>query len=261
MRNDGERKHFMAGLKLIILTVTVLLWMGLAFARAADKRPADKIEHGFLNRVIKDPDGKEAKYVLFVPYSYKGDKPFPTILFLHGAGETGSDGEKQARTGLGNAIRKQEQTFGFIAIFPQSQKRTWQADSDDGQRAMRILAQVQKNYKVDPKRIHLTGLSMGGFGTWSLAAAYPTKWAAMVPICGGGDPNHALVIKHIPCWCFHGDADTAVKVDRSREMIKALKAVGGKPKYDEYPGVGHNSWDKAYGTPELYDWLLKQKLK
>jgi predicted peptidase len=246
----------MTGLKLTILTVTALFWMGLTMARAADKD-----EHGFLDRVFKDADGTEAKYVLFVPHDYKGKKAFPTILFLHGAGETGTDGQKQARTGLGNAIRKQEQTFGFIAIFPQSQKRTWQADSDDGQRAMKILAQVQKTYKVDAKRLYLTGLSMGGFGTWSLAVRYPTKWAAIVPVCGGGDPSQAATIKHIPCWCFHGDADMAVKVDKSREMIKALKAAGGKPKYDEYPGVGHNSWDKAYGNPELYDWLLKQKLK
>lgn len=246
----------MTGLKLVILTVAALLWMGLALARAADSE-----ERGFLDRVIKDADGKEAKYVVFVPHDYDGKKPYPTILFLHGAGETGTDGQKQARGGLGNAIRKQEQTFGFITIFPQSQKRTWQADSDDAQRAMKILAQVQKAYKVDPKRIYLTGLSLGGFGTWSLAVKYPTKWAAIVPICGGGDPNQAITIKRIPCWCFHGDADPTVKVDKSREMIKALKAVGGKPKYDEYPGVGHNSWDMAYGTPELYDWLLKQKLK
>ena len=102
---------------------------------------------------------------------------------------------------------------------------------------------------------------MGGFGTWSLAARYPEKWAAIVPICGGGDPKEADKIKDIPCWCFHGDADTAVKVESSRKMIAALKEAGGKPKYDEYAGVGHNSWDKAYGTKELYEWLLMQKLK
>jgi predicted peptidase len=102
---------------------------------------------------------------------------------------------------------------------------------------------------------------MGGAGTWSLAVKYPDKWAAIVPICGRGDPKQAEKIKHIPCWCFHGDADKAVKVEYSREMIKALKEAGGSPKYTEYPGVGHNSWDRAYGTRELYDWLLAQKLK
>jgi predicted peptidase len=102
---------------------------------------------------------------------------------------------------------------------------------------------------------------MGGFGTWSIAAKYPERWAAMVPICGGGNPSKAELIKDIPCWCFHGDKDSAVPVEKSREMIKALKAAGGNPNYTEYPGVGHNSWDKAYGTAELYEWMLKQHLK
>ena len=119
-----------------------------------------------------------------------------------------------------------------------------------------------KEYKTDPDRVYLTGLSMGGYGTWSLAAAHPERWAAIVPdlrrrrpVQGGReDQGH-------PCWCFHGDKDTAVKVERSREMIAALKTAGGKPKYTEYPGVGHNSWDKAYATDELYKWLLTQKKK
>lgn len=246
----------MTALKFMALTLAVCYGLGLASARAADKD-----EHGFLNRLHKDSDGKEAKYVLFVPHDYKGDKPVPVILFLHGSGESGTDGEKQVKQGIGNAIKKQEKTFPFITIFPQSQKTTWSADSNDAKRALAILENVQKEYKVDPKRIYLSGLSMGGFGTWSLAAKYPDKWAAIVPICGGGDPKSAETIKNIPCWCFHGDADTAVKVERSREMIEALKKAGGEPKYTEYPKVGHNSWDMAYGTPELYEWLLKQQLK
>lgn len=230
----------------------------LAFARA---RAADKDETGFLDRVFKDSDGKEAKYVLYVPPDYKGEKAWPVVLFLHGSGESGADGKKQAAQGLGNAIKKLDKGFPAIAIFPQSQKRTWKADSDDSQRALAILELVQKEYKTDPKRVYLTGLSMGGFGTWSLAAKYPDKWAAIVPICGGGSTADADKIKHIPCWNFHGDEDKAVKVTMSRDMIAALKKAGGEPKYTEYPGVGHNSWDKAYGTPELWEWLFAQKLK
>lgn len=216
---------------------------------------------GFSDRVFKDKDGNEAKWVLFVPHGYQGDKAYPLIVFLHGSGETGTDGVKQAKVGLGPAIAKEEKSFPFFAVFPQSQKRTWKADSDDAARALAILDQVQKDYKIDGKRIYLTGLSMGGYGTWSLATAHPDKWAAIVPVCGGGDPTQADKIKHIPTWCFHGDADKAVKVEKSRDMIDALKKAGGMPKYSEYPGVGHNSWDKAYGTAELYDWLLKQSLK
>src|SRR5207244_10261474 len=140
----------------------------------------------------------------------------------------------------------------------QASPHNWRADGPDAQRALAMLEEVQKHYKIDAKRLYLTGLSMGGYGTWSLAEKYPERWAAIVPICGGGDPVQATSIKDIPCWCFHGDADPRVPVERSREMIEALKAAGGHPKYTEYPGVAHNSWEKAYATPELYKWLLKQ---
>jgi predicted peptidase len=238
-----------------LAAVALGIWASLSVAHARESKT------GFLNRVHKDPDGKEAKYVLFVPPDYKGDKPFPLILFLHGAGETGKDGHKQATVGLGPAIKKQEKSFPFIVIFPQSQQRTWQAGTPDGQRAIDILNEVEKEFRVDPKRVYLSGLSMGGFGTWSIAAKYPDRWAAIVPVCGGGNPAKAEAIKDIPCWCFHGDQDRPVPVERSRQMIKALETAGAKPKYTEYPGVGHNSWDKAYGTPELYEWLLQQHLK
>jgi predicted peptidase len=228
----------------------------LAFLAAPAAAEAPKT--GFIDRVYKAPDGREYKYVVFVPADYKGDKAYPVILFLHGAGERGTDGKKQATVGIGKAIQKEEKTFPFITVMPQAEK-TWRAGSPDADRALGILEAVQRDYKTDAKRVYLTGLSMGGAGTWSIAAKYPDRWAAIVPICGGGDPKTAEAIKDIPCWCFHGDADTAVKVDMSRKMIEALKSAGAKPRYDEYPGVGHNSWDMAYGTKELYDWLLMQK--
>jgi predicted peptidase len=222
---------------------------------------SDELKPGFHDRVHKDADGKEAKYVIFVPAGYSPGTPAPTILFLHGSGETGTDGKKQARVGLGKYVRAHESTFPFLVVFPQSQKRTWGADSEDGKRALAILAEVQKEFTTDPKRTYLTGLSMGGFGTWSLATKYPDKWAAIVPICGGGSPKNADKIKDIPCWCFHGADDPTVKVEKSREMIEALKAAGGNPKYTEFPGVKHESWDKAYATDGLFTWLLEQKLK
>lgn len=224
-------------------------------AAALAAHAAVAAETGFIDKVFKDADGSEHKYVVYVPEGYTGDKPVPVILFLHGAGETGTDGKKQAAVGLGPAVRKRKD-FPFLVVFPQSEKRTWRADSPDGRRAMAVLAEVEKAYKTDPDRVYLTGLSMGGFGSWSLAAAHPDKWAAVAPICGGGDPSTAAKIKHLPFWVFHGDADKAVKVDMSRRMVEALKAAGAAPKYDEYPGVGHNSWDKAYGNDELYKWFL-----
>jgi predicted peptidase len=241
--------------KIIAVAATILIGTSLASAQDA------KIERGFLDRVHKDADGKEVKYVLFVPHDYQGDAEFPLILFLHGSGETKGGQKMPVEVGIGPAIKKNEKSFPFITIIPQAQTRNWSANSENGKRAMAMLKDVQKAFKVDPKRIYLTGLSMGGFGTWSLAAAHPDKWAAIVPICGGGNPKDAEKIKSIPCWCFHGDADGAVPVQKSRDMVEALKKAGGSPKYNEYPAVGHNSWDKAYGTKELYDWLLEQKLK
>jgi len=221
---------------------------------------AGEAKTGFIERIHKGADG-EAKYVLFVPHDYKADKTYPVILFLHGSGETGSDGEKQVKQGLGPAIKKLEKSFAFFAVFPQSQKRTWKADSDDANRALAILDQVTKEYNIDPKRTYLTGLSMGGSGTWSLAAKFPQRWAAIAPICGRGDIDAATVLKNVPCWCFVGDADKADLVQNNRELTKALMAAGSNAIYTEYPGVGHNSWDRAYATPELYDWLLKHNLK
>jgi predicted peptidase len=233
--------------------------VALTFVLLAGLTHAGDDKTGFINKVYKGPEG-EGKYVIFVPKSYKGEKDYPVILFLHGSGSSGDDGQKQAKGGLAGAIRKKAD-FPCIVVFPQSQKKTWQAKSDDAKRALSILAEVQKSYKTDSKRVYLTGLSMGGFGTWSLAAAHPDRWAAIVPICGGGSPATAEKIKDIPCWCFHGDADPTVKVSQSRTMIEALKKTGAMPRYTEYPGVGHNSWDQAYADKELYEWLFKQQLK
>ena len=224
--------------------------------------PVNAANGNFLEKVHKRADGSESKYVVFMPAAYKTDgEPFPVILFLHGMGESGTDGIAQATVGIGPAITRSKKPFPFIVIMPQSPKRSWMADSPDGQTAIAILDEVGKEYKLDPNRTYLSGLSMGGYGTWSLAVKYSDKWAAIAPVCGGGDPKQAEKIKHIPCWIFHGDKDTAVNVEKSREMVAALKAAGGNPKYDEYPGVGHNSWDKAYATKELYSWLLQQSLK
>ncbi len=240
-----------------ILTAAAAAYLlGPAFARTARGKG-----RGFLRRVHTDPDGRKAKYVLFVPHAYTANEPVPLILFLHGMGESGTDGHKPAEVGLGPAIRQVEETFPFVAIFPQSQLRTWQAGSPDANRALAILAATQKAYNIDAKRLYLTGLSMGGFGTWSLAARHPTTWAAIAPVCGGGDPRWAEALRAVPCWAFHGDADRVVPVEHSRRMVEALAAVGAAPRYTELAGVGHNSWDAAYGDPELYEWLLAHRLQ
>ncbi len=235
----------------------------LALLAAAPVLSQAQEKVGFLPRVHKGTDG-DSKYVVFVPHDYTGDKDYPLILFLHGSGERGDDGERPVKQGIGNAIKFKDgdKRFPFIVVFPQCRARgSWQAGGPDAARALAILDEVQKEYTVDRKRVYLTGLSMGGFGTWSLAAADPQRWAAIVPICGGGEPETAVKIKDIPCWCFVGDKDSPTLVQKSHAMIDALKKAGGEPRFTEFPYVGHNSWDPAYVTSELYPWLLKASVK
>jgi predicted peptidase len=245
--------------------VTRALFAALATALvfvAAGTAQDTKAKTGFVTKEFTDPDGSKVPYVVFVPHDYDGSKAYPVILFLHGAGESKSRGPKQpVEVGIGPAIKRQEKAFGFITVIPQSQKGGWQAGSAEGKRAVAILDEVTKGYKTDPARVYLTGLSMGGFGTWSLAGMYPERWAAIAPVCGGGKVESAPKMKDIPTWVFHGDKDTAVKVEMSRVMVDALKKAGGSPKYTEYPGVGHNSWDMAYAEKEFFPWLAAQKRK
>jgi formylglycine-generating enzyme required for sulfatase activity/acetyl esterase/lipase len=216
---------------------------------------------GFIERSYRDLDGAEHRSVVFVPHDYTGDKEYPVILFLHGAGSVKGRGRQPIDNGIGPAIKKQEATFPFITVIPQALRQSWQAGSEDGERALAILARVCRDYRTDRNRLYLTGLSLGGYGTWSLATRYPGKWAAIAPICGGGDVVRARTIKDLPCWCFHGERDTVVPVNHSRKMIAALRAAGGKPRYTEFPDVDHRCWDQVYANPELYEFFLANKRK
>jgi predicted esterase len=216
---------------------------------------------GFLQRIHRDRDGREWKYTLFVPLEYKGERPYPLLVYLHGFGARGVDGSKPMTGGPGPFIKDAELTFEMLALFPQSETGYWEADTGDGQRAMAIMEDVIREYVVDRQCICLTGTSRGGFGVWSLAAHYPHQWAAIVPICGGGDPASAAAIKHLPCWCFHGTRDEVIDVRQSRQMIAALQAAGANPRFTEYPDVGHACGGRAYATPELWQWLRSQRLE
>jgi predicted peptidase len=243
------------------LLAAVGLLVGAALLPA---RAEDKPKTGFVDKTFKNADGTTSPYVVFVPHNYDGKKEYPVILFLHGSGETKSD-KKDAKmpvqVGIGTAIKKREKEFPFIVLIPQAETKGWGADGPNAKRALGILDEVMKEYKTDAKRQILTGLSMGGAGTWSVAAAHPDRWAAIVPICGPGDPANAEKIKNIPVWGFVGDKDSERIVNGMKGMMDALEKAGAKPKYTVYPGVPHNSWDNAYGTDDLYKWLLEQKKK
>ena len=196
----------------------------------------------------------QLKYLLFLPEGYEpGGKQWPLILFLHGAGESGDDLNVVKKHGPPKIVEA-KRDFPFIVVSPQSARRGWSPDA-----LAALLDEIIVNYQVDRDRVYLTGLSMGGYGTWALAAAHPEKFAAIVPICGGGSPEDAAKLKDLPIWIFHGAKDNAVPLARSEEMVKAIEAAGGKVKFTVYPEAGHDSWTESYDNPALYDWLLAQK--
>lgn len=213
-------------------------------------------ERGFLARTIT-VNGSEAKYVVYVPADYDPEKPMPTIVFLNGAGECGTDGWRQVYH-FGGAIMLEPAKWPFIIIFPQKQdvKHAWE---DEEPMVMAILEKSRHEFNIDDSRLYLTGLSQGGHGTWTIAAMHSNLFAAIAPVCGWADENVAKNVAKLPIWTFHGDADQAVNVECSREMEKWITAAGGQCKLTIYPEVGHNSWDNAYRTEGLGQWFLEHK--
>jgi predicted peptidase len=236
----------------------VLLLLTLAPLALAAPVHAAAAPTGFLNRTV-EADGKSIPYVLYVPRDYSPEKRWPVILFLHGSGERGSDGLKQSQVGLGGAVRLYPERYPALVVMPQcAAGERWSGQM--AALALKAVDQTLAEYSCDPSRQYLTGLSMGGYGSWLIAAQHPTRFAAVVPVCGGGSTDDASKLKELPIWVFHGDADTAVPVARSRQMVEAIKAAGGSAiKYTEYPGVGHNSWDAAYADKAMAEWLFAQK--
>jgi len=211
---------------------------------------------GFHLRTVKTDNG-ERKYTVYVPEGYDGSKAFPVILFLHGAGERGEDGIVPAQVGIGPAILNRPGGVPALVLFPQA-RQTWGAGSADIAAAVKALDDVMTSYKVDSRRVILTGLSMGGRGSWELAAAHPERFAAVVPICGPGRLEGAAKLKTLPVWSFCGDADRDQTVLNMRTMVETLQREGAAARLTEYRGVGHNSWDRAYNDHELIDWMLAQ---
>jgi predicted peptidase len=238
------------------------------------KRPADW-KALLEKRVFKD--GKASlPYRLMKPADYDKASRYPLVVFLHGAGERGTDNDKQLVHGVAEfaraANRKKYPCFLIAPQCPDGKRWVevdWSAKShtqplEPSEPARLVLGSIEavkKEFSIDTKRIYLTGLSMGGFGTWDLLARQPKLFAAAIPICGGGDPATAKKIAKIPIWAFHGDRDGAVIPQRSREMMAALEKAGGKPKYTEYRGVGHDSWTRTYRDPAVLAWLFQQKQK
>jgi predicted peptidase len=251
---------------------TFVLTLGLIATPAMARNQ----ETGFLNRTVT-VSGTTFRYQVFLPEDWNSHKKWPVILFLHGAGERGEDGLSQTQVGIGGAIRFHPDRFPAVVVMPQCRKDARWTDFAMEAQSLAALDQSIKEFHGDPDRIYLTGLSMGGYGSWALAAKNPGRWAAAVVVCGGirfpgapqetehdaADPYVEAAKKigaKLPIWVFHGGADPIVPVTESRKMVEALKALGSEVKYTEYAGVEHNSWDKAYGEPDLPAWLFAQRL-
>lgn len=217
------------------------------------------------------------EYRLLKPAQLEPGKKYPLVLFLHGAGERGNDNIKQLLylpqwiVEPGNRAQ-----YPCYLIAPQCREGKrwaevdWSKDKadpmpplgDQMKVVLQILDGVMKSEAVDPQRVYLTGLSMGGYGSWDLGMRHPERFAAVAPVCGGGDETQAAKLKDMPVWAWHGDQDKAVPVERSRRMIEAIRTSGGKPKYTELPGVGHNSWIQAYREPgNVLQWMFEQRRK
>lgn len=198
-------------------------------------------------------------YLLHVPEPYDSDsgRKWPVILFLHGAGERGSELAAVKVHGVPH-IADQDSSFPFIAISPQCPEYSdWNAEKEA---VMAVLDEVMSEYHADPARVYITGLSMGGYGTWQLAAEHPGRFAAAVPVCGGGNPNNAAALAETPIWAFHGAKDDVVPLSESEVMVDAIQAAGGDVKLTVYPEANHDSWTETYANREVYEWLLAHTL-
>ena len=203
----------------------------------------------------------QLNYLLFLPGDY-GENPqkrWPLILFLHGAGERGDDLELVKIHGIPKVVEQRE-AFPFITVSPQCAADSWWSAHIEELDA--LLNEVTASYAVDTDRLYLTGLSMGGYGTWHLAATYPQRFAALAPICGGGPwfagfPERVSVLKNVPIWVFHGAQDEVVPLEESAKMVDALKACGSNVRFTVYSDADHDSWTETYDNPELYEWFLQ----
>jgi predicted peptidase len=257
----------------ILLACTTLL--ACSACATLDKGPAIG---EFVKRELV-AGGAVHRYQVFVPARQAHDGKPPVILFLHGTGERGNDGDKQVQVGLGPHVLAHRMDFPAIVVFPQApDERDWVGETAD--MALAELEQATDEFHGDRDRTYLTGLSMGGYGTWELALMHPGRFAALVPICGAllpprgerltlsvtplageADPYSALSsrLKHIPTWIFHGAKDDLVPPEDDRRSYAALRAAGADVRYTEFPDANHNAWDPAYATPELWDWLWAKR--
>jgi predicted peptidase len=266
-------KPYDTGMRRSAVVLAMLALAGPASAAAQEPKS------GFLDRSVQIGGASHA-YKVYVPPAFDAKRTWPVILFLHGAGEAGTDGARQTEVGLGRVLRSDPQRFPALVVFPQAPPgQVWLGDL--ARVATMALERTIEEFRGDPDRIYLAGLSMGAYGAWVLAFENPERYAAIVSVAGGivppahrrarlaqlpptlqaDDPYAATAarVKGIPAWLFHGADDPTVPVTESRQIVAALKKAGAAPRYSEYAGVVHNAWDRAFAEPELAQRMLAQR--
>jgi predicted peptidase len=250
-----------------ILLLNTAAWLALTACASAQSTAASAPPRTQMVKQFRFTKTQRLKvnYLLFLPEGYKakGEKRWPLILFLHGAGERGTNIWKVATHGPPKNVAEHPD-FPFIVVSPQCpEHEVWSKDT-----LLALLDEITAQYAVDASRVYLTGLSMGGYGTWDLGLAHPERFAAIVPICGGGQPISIMLssrekgpaLKTLGVWAFHGGKDPVVPLEESQRMVDALKKAGVPDvKFTVYPEAQHDSWTQTYNNPELYEWLLKHE--
>lgn len=241
-------KHF--------LTAALLLLPASIFAQ--DPAPGTQVPQVLVSKYAPT---ESTRYLLFLPKDYgKTDQKWPLLLFLHGAGESGTDLNKVKVHGPPKLVEEKPENFPFIVVSPQADGPSPYVDRWNPKLLAELVDHIAATQAVDTDRIYVTGLSMGGYGTIRLVANYPDKFAAALPVCGGGWNNYADALAKVPMWFVHGDADTAVPVEYSLTLVKAIRAKGGQPRLTILENVGHDSWTSTYANPDFYTWLLSHRL-
>ncbi len=204
-------------------------------------------------------DNNNLNYLLYLPENYNENEKWPLILFLHGIGERGDDLDLVKKEGLPKLLESNKE-LPFIIVSPQCPDESyWSEHVDD---LYELIQAIKKKHSVDDSRVYLTGLSMGGFGAWSLGTKHPEEFAAIVPICGGlEDTEEVKKLKNTPTWVFHGAKDPIIPLELSKILVDTLQECGGDVRFTIYPDLTHNSWDVTYNNPKLYTWFLKHKLR
>jgi len=248
------RTNYLLCLVIVGLLLTGYVQMGKSEMTSEKVMPGVQQEQAFAKTITKD---LSIKYLLYLPKGYgEKEKKWPLMMFLHGAGERGSNLNKVKVHGPPKIVEAGKD-LPFIIVSPQCPKDDWWTERDD--ELIHLLDDIQKRYDVDAERVYLTGLSLGGYGTWTLGSTYPERFAAIVPICGGGKRFFGWRLKDVPVWAFHGGKDSVVPLRESAEMVQAVNRGGGNAKLTIYPDANHDSWTKTYDNPELYKWLLRHR--